>query len=120
MMTEDQHQREKKFIETYIYGKDEHGKHIAGGYSIQKFVDSTRTSQIGLQRLQDLSVPLGLVYVPTVKPPSDSTKIMGGALSTNPVKIIENDIVDRFLHLISQPTVTHSGKKRTSRKTRNK
>jgi hypothetical protein len=124
MISPNQHEKEKNFIETYIYGKDEHGKHISGGYSVHRFVDSAITSHIGLQRLQDLSVPLGLVHVPAVM--KHSSMVGGALLPCQEVKIMENEIADKLLHSVCHSKFTHLfenqekkvAPKRTSRKMR--
>ena len=117
MISYEQHQKEKMFIEKYIYGKDEHGKNMSGGYPIKEYVDSTMTSHIGLERLQDLSVPIGLVHI---QPKHNSLWHSGGGGSKSgstplchEIKIMGNDQLDKMLQ-----AVCHRGSNRTSRKIR--
>jgi hypothetical protein len=116
MISHEQHQKEKMFIEKYIYGKDEHGKNISGGCPIKEYVDSIMTSHIGLERLQDLSVPIGLVHI---QPNRNSLRHSGGGGSKQPlcheIKIMGNDQLDKMLQ-----SVCHRGSNRTSRKIRKK
>ena len=117
MISDEQHQKEKMFIEKYIYGKDEHGKHISGGCPIKEYVDSTMTSHVGLERLQDLSVPIGLVHIHSNYKPLYYSGGGGGkrgeSTLCHEIKIMGNDQLDKMLQ-----AVCHRGSNRTSRKIR--
>lgn len=98
MLSQREHQNDKMFIEKYVYGKDEHGHTTAGGFPMKEYLKHyDGASDIGMKRLENLSVPSGLVYIRDPIVATGGDNVQSGGRKKNEVRIIDDNIFDILL-----------------------